>query len=45
MAKTPKSNRSQSFAFTAPTAFHRAMPRVERLLPVPCRYEAQGVHR
>ncbi len=27
------------------TAFHRAMPRVARLLPIPRRYEAKGVQR
>jgi acetate kinase len=27
------------------TAFHRDMPRVARLLPIPRRYDAQGVHR
>ena len=27
------------------TAFHRAMPRVARLLPIPRRYEARGVQR
>lgn len=27
------------------TAFHRALPRVARLLPIPRRYEAQGVRR
>jgi|HubBroStandDraft_1064217.scaffolds.fasta_scaffold01538_12 acetate kinase len=27
------------------TAFHRAMPRVARLLPIPRRYEAQGLQR
>jgi acetate kinase len=27
------------------TAFHRTMPRVARLLPIPRRYEAQGVQR
>jgi acetate kinase len=27
------------------TAFHRTMPRVATLLPIPGRYEAQGVHR
>jgi acetate kinase len=27
------------------TAFHRSMPRVARLLPIPRRYEAQGVRR
>jgi acetate kinase len=27
------------------TAFHQAMPRVARLLPIPRRYEAQGVQR
>jgi acetate kinase len=27
------------------TAFHRTMPRVARLLPIPRRYEAQGVRR
>ncbi|MFS8064859.1 MAG: acetate/propionate family kinase [Byssovorax sp.] len=27
------------------TAFHRAMPRVATLLPIPRRYEAKGVHR
>jgi acetate kinase len=27
------------------TAFHRDMPRVARLLPIPRRYEAMGVHR
>ncbi len=27
------------------TAFHQAMPRVARLLPIPRRYEAQGVRR
>ncbi len=27
------------------TAFHRDMPRVARLLPIPRRYDAQGIHR
>ncbi len=27
------------------TAFHRDMPRVARLLPIPRRYDAKGVHR
>jgi len=27
------------------TAFHRDLPRVARLLPIPRRYEARGVHR
>ncbi len=27
------------------TAFHRAMPRVARLVPIPLRYEAEGVQR
>jgi acetate kinase len=27
------------------TAFHRAMPRIAQLLPIPRRYEAQGVRR
>ncbi len=27
------------------TAFHRGMPRVAKLLPIPRRYEAMGVHR
>jgi acetate kinase len=27
------------------TAFHRTMPRVARMLPIPRRYEAKGVHR
>jgi len=27
------------------TAFHRDMPRVARLLPIPRRYDSQGVHR
>ncbi len=27
------------------TAFHRDLPRVARLLPIPRRYEAKGVHR
>jgi len=27
------------------TAFHRTMPRIARLLPIPRRYEAQGVRR
>ena len=27
------------------TAFHRAMPRVARLLPIPRRFEAQGIER
>jgi acetate kinase len=27
------------------TAFHRTMPRVARLLPIPCRYTAKGVER
>ncbi|MDP9002758.1 MAG: acetate/propionate family kinase, partial [Myxococcota bacterium] len=27
------------------TAFHRTMPRVSRLLPIPLRYAAQGVER
>jgi acetate kinase len=27
------------------TAFHHALPRVARLLPIPRRYEAQGVRR
>jgi acetate kinase len=27
------------------TAFHRSMPRVAKLLPIPRRYEQQGVHR
>ena len=27
------------------TAFHRSLPRVAALLPIPRRYEAQGIHR